>query len=149
MRPSNRVPSKLNAGSFKTYQILAPQSTHYRKGTCAEVECPNYERGWRTLIDEGTPLGLQQSHYIRKESGRNFIEFRSEERLTVFQFEAGQECFSPHNVRVDKPEIYLVKGGDYRGNPRNVPPVRHKRPEDWVEDFSEHQQTIADAIERG
>mgnify|MGYP000638999018 CR=1 FL=1 len=149
MRPLNRAPSRFGAENFKTYQILVPKSTHYRDASCAEVDCPNYTKGWRTIIDDKTPLGQGQAHYIRKNSGRKFNEYKSEQGLTVFEFEPGQTCFDRHSLRLDKQELYFVKGGDSRGNPRGVSPIRHKRPEDWVEDFSEHQQTIADAIERG
>jgi hypothetical protein len=106
--------------------------------------------GWQSTIDESTVLGQQQAHYIRKQSGRAFTESRTEGALTVFSFEAGQRCFDAgnHRARLDRPELYLVRGGDWRGNPTGEQ-RQHANAADWVEDFGEHQQRIADQIERG
>jgi hypothetical protein len=50
---------------------------------------------------------------------------------------------------VGRPELFIVRGGDYRGNPLGTPTRVHARPEDWVEDFSTHTQAIADRLEKG
>lgn len=143
-----RIQPKLPVANMQTYQMVAPRPTHFREATCMEIDCPNLEYGWKTVIDETTDLGQMQGHYIRKESGKKFVESRDALGMTVFTFEAGQKCFQPHQVRLDKPEIFLVRGGDWRGNPRGEI-RRHVRPEDWVEDFAEHQGKIIDAIEKG
>lgn len=148
MRPVNRINPALPVQAFKTYQVVAPPSTHWRPATCADVDCGAYLTGWRSLIDESTDLGQKQAHYIRRESARKHTERRDEAGLTVFEFEAGQRCFAPHQVRHDRPEVYLVRGGDWRGNPSGS--VRkHANAEDWVEDFQEHQGRLADQIEKG
>lgn len=148
MMPGNRIDPALPAHAFQTYQVAAPPSTHWRAATCAEAGCEALRRGWRSVIDERTPLGQRQSHYIRRESGRKFSEHRDDVGMTVFEFEAGQRCFAQHQLRLDRPEIYLVRGGDWRGNPSGQ--VRkHANAADWLDDFADHQGRLADTIERG
>lgn len=146
-----RLPPAMPAGAYKTFQIVTPLRTHFRPGTCAEVDCPGYLNGFRTRVDERTDLGQSQAHYIRKESGRRFTEDRDDAGLTVFTFEPGQRCFASgdHKVRIDRPELFLTRPGDWRGNPEGGRPYQHTRPEHWTEDFAEHQQKLADRIEKG
>src|SRR6266540_2045312 len=135
-----RLEPQLPAGAMKTYQVIAPKATHFRNATCAEIYCSNYLNGWKTEIDESSELGQKQAYYIRNSSGRHYKEDRSVAAgLTIFVFEAGQQCFSQHQVRLDKPEIYLVKGGDWRGNPAGIETKKHSSPDDWVDDFANHQ----------
>jgi len=145
----NRIDPNLPAQAYRTYEIAAPRATHWRDATCDEVGCRHYQHGWRTVVDETTVLGQRQAHHIRRESRRRYTEHRSEAGLTVFEFEAGQPCFAKHRARVERPELYLVRGGDWRGNPLGVQTRRHSRPELWVEDFAENQDRLAMALERG
>lgn len=147
----NRPDPLMAPHQYKTYAIVAPRSTHFRPATCAETDCPHYLQGWQSAIDESSDLGQGQAYYIRKQSGRRFTEARHADGLTVFTFEAGQECFnsSKHVARLDRPELFLVRDGDHRGNPRGTPVRQHVRPADWVEDFAEHQQAIADEHQKG
>jgi hypothetical protein len=144
-----RIDPQLPAAAMKTYQIVAPLSTHWRPATCGEVNCPNYLNGWKTVVDETTELGRAQAHYIRSESKRKFTVAFLEGGLTRFIFEAGQRCFAEHQARLDRPELYVVRDGDWRGNPRGTEPRRHARPADWVDDFANHQQRIAEQIQKG
>lgn len=147
----------------KTYQIKAPLATHWRKAGCAEVDCQHYLEGWLTVVDETTELGQKQAHYIRTESGRKFVESRGyefpddelgerriAETLTCFRFEPGQRCFGSgsHKLPLGKPELYLLRGGDHRGNPRQEL-TRFSGPQAWLDDFGEHQERIADAVQKG
>lgn len=136
--------------AYKTYEIRAPRSSHFRKGTCAEADCPEYLAGWQSTIDETSELGQRQAHYIRKESGRRFTEESPSPQQTVFRFEPGQRCFASdqHFVRLDRPELYVVKGGDWRGNPLSTPPAV-LNPGSWVDDFGEHQERITDLMAKG
>lgn len=146
---SNFTP-RLGADAFKTYQIAAPKSTHWTVVTCEEYGCAAGANGWKSLIDESTDLGQKQAFYIRKHSGRKFTAQKLASGLTEFTFTSGQPCFAEHKERVeDRPEIYLVKGGDKRGNPRRIKPVTHTRPEFWVEDFQENQDALRSRIEKG
>jgi hypothetical protein len=139
---------KLPPEHTKTYQILQPRATHYRKATCMEVHCEFMADGWVSAIDESTDLGQAQGYYIRHESGRRFTEEKSESGLTLFVFVAGQKCFQQHVVSLDRTPKYVVRDGDHRGNPRGSSPiVRNAR--DWTDDFSNHQQTLSDKFNEG
>lgn len=147
----NRIEPKLPAGAMKTYGILAPASTHFRVATCAEIDCPPHLYGWTTTVDERTELGQSQAHYIRKQSGRRFTETRNALGLTEFTFEAGQKCFKAgdHQARLERPEIFVVRDGDHRGNPRGTATRKHASAADWQDDFAHHQQTLADKFQEG
>lgn len=131
---------------YKTYGIVAPIATHWRTATCAEYGCGHYLGGWRTI------LGVELTDLIDvvRRSHRSFTEFNDGVTVT-FTFPAGQPCFkaTAHRVRVDRPEVFVVRDGDRRGNPFGTPPRVHARPVDWVEDFAAHQDRIAAARVRG
>lgn len=146
MRPMNRIQPQGRAQDYKTYQIVSPLATHWRAATCAEVECPNYQRGWRLRV-EGLPPEML---HAAKTSGRKFTELNVTATENWLVFEAGQPCFraSEHRMLLDKQEIFIVRDGDYRGNPTgNV--RKHTRPEDWQEDFAEHQDKLAQRLQQG
>lgn len=139
----NRIQPAGPVHAYKTYEIASPVSTHFRDGTCDEAECLAYQHGWQTSVDESTDLGQRQAHYIRKLSGRRFVERRTELGLTAFTFEAGQQCFATHKVALDRPEFYVVRGGDWRQLGRAQ---MHSGPDAWVNDFAEHQDQIARVV---
>ncbi len=146
----NRIEPALPVTAYRTFAIAAPRATHFRPGSCAEAQCPEYLAGWRSVFDEGTELGRRQAHYVRLESGRGYSEARDERGLTVFTFEAGQSCFrSPHQIPLDRPQLFVVRDGDWRGNPTGTEPYHHARPEDWVDDFQTNQDRLRRAIEKG
>lgn len=146
MQP-NRIMPRVGPEAYKTYQVAAPLSTHWRKATCAEVDCEQHEHGWRVRV-EGLPPEML---HAAKTSGRRWREEQIAEGETWLLFEAGQACFkaSEHRIRVDRPELFLVKGGDFRGNPHGIPTRQHANGRDWVDDFGEHQQRVADQREKG
>lgn len=143
----NRIQPQMGAAAYKTYSIVAPVSTHHRPATCAETDCPDYLNGWRVRV-EGLPPEML---HAAKTSGRKYVEVHIAAGETWLHYEAGQPCFraGEHRTRLDKPELYIVRDGDHRGNPRGTKARMHQRPELWVEDFGEHQQTIADEIAKG
>ena len=140
-----RIVPSAPAHTYKTYQILAPISTHFRDATCAEAECDGWKNGWLTIV----PTGSEQDEYIRHGSGRVYLVEVLEGGLTKFSFRPDQRCFQgPHKLRIERPEIFLRRGGDWRGNPTRES-YTHQNAADWTEDFSEHQDKINTAIERG
>lgn len=139
---------RLPASQVMTYSVIAPKDTHWRQATCEEVNCGHSRDGWKTIVDESTTLGQMQAHFIRKESGRQFTAERGEDGLTVFTFTSGQPCFQRHQIKLDRQELYLVRGGDKRGNPTGFR-RQHTRPEHWVEDMQENQDRLRSAIEEG
>ena len=144
-----RLPSKLPESAMQTFAIKAPRETHTRAATCEEAECQAYANGWRMRIDLGTDLGQKQARYIKYDSGRSFKKIGFKDGLVELEFAPSQRCFAEHRIRIARPEIFLVKGGDHRGNPLKTPTRRHKRPESWVDEFATNQDKLADQIKRG
>jgi len=145
--PLNRFQPAGPIGAYKTYAIKAPLSTHWRPATCAEVECEYWSNGWKTIV----PAISDHADYIRTgQTGRSFTERPGGAGLAEFCFPAGQSCFrsSEHRVPLERDPVYLVRDGDWRGNPTGRS-RQHARPEYWVEDFGENQQAIADEKKRG
>jgi hypothetical protein len=149
-----RVNPALGPGAYKTYAISAPVSTHRRPASCAEAECEQHLHGWTTPVEDP-----ETEAFLRQVCGghvdgirRHFIEQREETtgRL-LFIFEPGQTCFraSQHTVPLERPELYLVRGGDWRGNPNGIRTHVHSGPDAWVNDFGEHQDRLRRTLEGG
>jgi hypothetical protein len=115
------------------YGLAKPAATHRRPATCVEASCRYHREGWQMRVEESTPLGARQTALI-KASGRRFTTVR-EQGATRYLFEPGQSCFGTHSVDLERPAIYLVRQGYSE-------PVKHTRPEHWVEDFSTHLDKI-------
>jgi hypothetical protein len=146
MQRMNRIQPQGQVQDYKTYQIVSPLSTHWRPATCAEVDCMNYLKGWRLRV-EGLPPEMV---HTAKTCGRKFTELHVSATENWLVFEAGQPCFraQQHHKLLDKQEIYVVRDGDFRGNPTGA--VRkHTSPEFWREDFAEHQEKLARQIQQG
>jgi hypothetical protein len=134
-------------GPVGAYQTFSVRSRPDRavKTVCERVGCAAWREGWESAIDESTDLGRAQAQYIRTQSGRTFREMRTEAGLTVFRFEAHQRCFAEHKTM---PELYLVRDGDFRGNPTGRRRV-HTRPQDWVENVQEELGRFNEDRRRG
>lgn len=142
-----RPDPKMGAESYKSYEIRVPEGD-WRRATCGEIDCPDYLNGWRTRI-EGLP---PEYVHAARTSGRKYAELHIAEGETWLVYEAGQPCFrtTDHRIRrLEKPELFLVRDGDWRGNPRGTRARLHQRPADWQDDFATHQQGLADAIQEG
>lgn len=147
MRPLMRPDPILPVQGMETYEIISPVQTHTRPATCAEVDCPAHLNGWITKIDSATELGRKQLNYIRLHSGREFADVTPIGTTVVeLLFNAGQECFAEHRVPLDRPALFLKRGGDWRA--RTYEPIR-MRSVDWVDDFANHQESIVDRQRRG
>ncbi|MFJ6667412.1 hypothetical protein [Streptomyces sp. NPDC091383] len=144
MQTVNRIDPNMPVDAYQTYSITAPSDATI-VAACEQVGCPQWQHGWDSVIDESTDLGQRQAAYIRTQSRRTFREMKTEAGLTVFRFESGQRCFAEHRTR---PEIYLVRDGDWRGNPTGRK-RQHTRPADWVEDMAEHQGRLIDMKQKG
>jgi hypothetical protein len=137
----SRLPPAGPVMAYRTFGVTAPLSTHFRKATCEEVDCDAFRNGWVTRVKTE-----EQADYIRRHSGRTF----KEDEPGVFVFAAGQTCFgaSHHRLRLEREELYVVRDGDWRGNPTGSV-RRHKSSGHWVEEFAEHQDWIKTLRERG
>lgn len=142
-----RCEPALPVTAMKSYQILAPRATHYRPATCAEYECPDYLHGWRTIVPADSPA----AEYIRHDRTRRHTEQRQPGGLAEFTFEPGQRGFAgpahDHVLPVGRPERFIERGGDWRGNPRGD--VREHTADTWVDSFANHQDRLHTALERG
>lgn len=142
MRPINRVFPKIPVHKMKTYRVASPRSTHTRPATCEEVNCRQWKRGWVTRVPIGSPMhdmlkqvvGRHSPDGIRRD-GKEITSIDSVE--AEFLFNPGTPCFkqSTHRKRLDRPELYIVRGGDWRANTGLI--RRHTKPEHWVEDSQE------------
>lgn len=133
--------------AYRSFQILAPLNSHWRPATCEQAGCIPYREGWVTRVDEGTDLGKGQAYYIRNQSGRRYREERHAS-MTTFRFEPGQPCFryKDHRVPLERPSLFVVRDGDWRASQnRRV----HASAEDWVDEFANHQDQIADLRQKG
>ena len=141
-----RPPPLMDVRAYKTYEMRAPITTHFRRATCPEVACPHYLNGWRVRLESLTPDLV----HAARTSGRAYTTESVAEGETYLVFTAGQRCFreSQHRAPLDRPPLYIVRDGDYRGNPTGRG-RKHTSPEGWLEDFASHQQAIADQIEKG
>lgn len=131
-------------GMYKTYG-MSQQPDREVKAACQDVGCEHWLDGWQTTVDESTTLGAGQASFIRWQSGRTFREQKTGDGRTVFTFERHQRCFREHKTR---PQLFGVRDGDHRGNPSGRR-LWHANGRDWVEDFGEHQQRVADQAARG
>lgn len=140
-----RIVPKLPPGAFRSFSILAPVATHFRPATCAEVRCERYEHGWSSTFEANG----WEAHYVRRESGRKYTEESLPGGLTRFSFEPGQRCFASadHKLRVDRPEIYIARAGDWRGTDGDA--YKHSGSADWMDEFAAYQDRLARAVERG
>jgi hypothetical protein len=138
------MPPQMPAQAYTSYVIVSPRDTTV-VAACQDAGCMAWRHGWESVVDERTPLGKDQAAYIRTRSGRAFRETRTEAGLTVFRFEPFQRCFRDHRTR---PERFLVRGGDFRGNPRGERRV-HANAADWVEDCAAHLDGLTEARKRG
>lgn len=132
---------------YRTYGIDAPRDRDI-KWTCQEVGCVHWHKGWVTAHDETTELGRGQAEWIRRESGRDFREGRTVHdgrTLTVFRFSPYQRCFQDHRTVA---VAYTVKLGDFRAGQDRQMLRAHSRPQDFVEDWGEHQDTIAERVRK-
>ena len=134
-----RIEPSLPPAAYKTYAIHSPQ----RDATCAEADCPAHRNGWVTLVPSGGPA----ADYIRTLSGRRFTEEQKDGGLTRFTFEAGQQCFEQHRLPAEGRERFRERDGDWRGNPTGR--VIEHSAAGWTDSFGEHQERLAQTLERG
>ena len=120
------------------FGIARPLATHWRRASCAEMDCPHYIWGWETLIDERTDFGKMQADYIRHKSGREFKEEVLANGLIRFEFHAGQRCFREHKVPLEREPLLT------RGVPRL--PVEMGR---WIWEFNQNSYNLNQRRKQG
>jgi hypothetical protein len=135
------------AASYKTFAVVWPSATHWRSATCEEVGCRAWAYGWTTTV----PAGSRLEHLVRTSGRHPTSEHTNPDGTISFVFAAGTACFESagHRIRVRPEPLYVVRDGDWRGNPRGTTPRRHANARDFVDDFATHQDRLADRLRRG
>lgn len=141
------VEPRMSVNAYRSFEVHAPLSTHFRDASCAEVECQNHLSGWVSRFDVTTTEGREWSRAIGQ-SGRKFT-WEKHGNVVTFRFPPGQTCFqAPHKVRIPRPELYVIRDGDWRGNPTGK--VRRERqPLLFVEQMAENLGRLSSEIEKG
>jgi hypothetical protein len=140
----------MSVGAYRTFSVATPLSTHTRVASCLEVECLAHENGWMTTVDERTELGRGQADYIRHAmTPRRYYTESREGDLTVFTFPAGQKCFAEHRIDLDRPAFFRARPGDHRIRPAQHEIYQYANGDDFVDDFANNQQALAERINRG
>ena len=135
-----RIAPSVPVQHMRSYEIVSPLATHTRKARCEEVECQHYGRGWKTTVDTGTAQGRMQANYIRLHSGRTFT-YTENGTMVEFVFPPEQQCFTEHRVSLERPSLFVVRDGDWRGNPSGYRRM-HRDGTQWTEDFAENQDRL-------
>jgi hypothetical protein len=143
-----RLQPKAGPEHYKTFGLSQPARTHFRTATCQEVDCANYARGWRIVLDVSTDLDRRRARYIRDHAGRAYSVIGQEGDVITLEFSAGQKCFEEHRVPLHRMPNFYVVDGDWRGNPRGTP-VQKRSIEAWRDDLGEHTLMLKERIERG
>jgi hypothetical protein len=123
-----------NAVRQTTYRAIKPLSTHFRQGTCQEVNCLQYLNGWKTIL----PKEHDGVQWIRNTKMKYTEVYK--ESMIEFIFEAGQECFkrNEHYVSLDKPAIFAIRDGFG---------TKTQEANEWVDKFSNHLDRLKGEID--
>lgn len=135
------------AHSMRTFQIDQPLDSHFRRATCAEVECTAAASGWVMGFDLTDPEKAAAARWIRDHSGRTFSAALTSGKV-VLTFPAGQTCFAKHRVPLEREPFYVVRGGDFRGNPRRERVV-HRTADTFVDQWDNDLGRLNTIRERG
>lgn len=132
--------------TMRTFQIDQPLDSHYRKATCAEVDCSARAHGWKMGFDLTDPAKRRAARWIKDHSGRTFT-FELTDTTVTFTFPAGQQCFQLHRVPLERDPIMIVRGGDWRGSTGVV--QRHRNPDDFIDHWATDLDRLNTVRERG
>jgi len=142
-----RIKPAMPIQAVQTFEVVSPLETHYKVVSCKEIECVRERDGWRTVLDVSTVNGQQQARWITHYSGRRFT-YEQTGAIITFTFSPGQSCFNKHQKPLGRPELYVVRDGDWRGNPTGNQRI-HTKPEHWVEHSEEELARLRRIQERG
>jgi hypothetical protein len=133
---------------YRSFRVSSPRSTHTKPATCAEFGCIAHFKGWDTVVPETSPDPQAFTAATVRAAAKGLLDMYrrhcTEERMpdgmVKFRFPPGQRCFrwESHRVSLNRPELYIVRGGDWRANTGLI--RRHtgpRAPELWVEDSQE------------
>lgn len=134
-------------GAMKTFQIDQPIETHFRIASCREADCAHYAGGWKMGFDLLDREKAKAARWIRDRSGKAFT-FELVGNTVTFTFKAGQECFRKHRVPLEREPFYVVRNGDWRGNPENIRTL-HRSADTFIDQWENDLDRINTLKERG
>lgn len=143
------IPPLAPLGAYKTYGWSAPLRTHWRPAKCDEVDCAAYRNGWTSTVDLATELGQRQADFMQHDRSRSCRQEKVGGTLLAFVYGPGNTCFEAdsHRVPLGRPALFTLTGTHWMARQR---PARiYRGPQDWVDDFAEHQDRIATEIRKG
>jgi hypothetical protein len=132
---------------YRTYSLIAPVVTHRRPATCQEVRCPRHVNGWKMGFDTTDAAQAKAIKWIRMHSGLSYTTEQVGTKI-ILTFVAGQNCFDQHTIALEREPFYVVREGDFRGNPRRTQAQRFNA-DDWIDHFANHQDRLATRMEQG
>lgn len=154
LRPMGRPEPALPVNKMVTYGVKSPPATHTRPATCEEFGCKafNSKTGWTLTLPVGSDKIEHAKQLMRGELDgikRLQAEVWRDETLIHIVFPQGTPCTraTRHRVSLHRPELYVVRGGDWRGSTGVI--RRHTKPEYWVEDFGENLDSARKVLNGG
>ena len=101
------------------YTIARPLASHWRRASCAEVDCEQWQRGWVVVLDPAAPAYRDLRRAIDA-SGRRYrlttTDAVNAERgmvlppgLEAAEFAPGQPCFREHLLPLDREPLYIPR----------------------------------------
>jgi hypothetical protein len=139
---------KMSTDKYKTFNVAQPLDTHFRKATCAEVECDAFVNGWTYKKADLITADLL---YLVTHAGKRYKEATLDDSSELYLvFEPGQMCFqaASHRINLERPQFFTSGRGDRRSfNPRRA--YQYADGDEWVEAFAEHQEILNRVIEQG
>lgn len=122
-----------------------PAATHWRKATCAEVDCEQYLNGWRTIVPAGSDSDLWLEHHSGRHFIRNVVPQPDGARLAEYVFAPGQQCFrgqaGEHKLPLHRPPILTHR--------LTARPLIRLAPNEFVDRMGEHLIRIKREIGNG
>lgn len=150
-RGEMRIKPLLPAHEMKTFEIRQPIATHFREATCQEVECKGFREDMRVEFDLTIPQQVHDANWLRNKSGLRFTYVQTGTKV-LFIVPSGQRCLAsmvrPHRVPLERDPLMIVRGGDWRGNPRREG-MRHTSPESFVDHWASDLDRLATEREKG
>lgn len=145
-----RIAPLLPAHSMKTFEIRRPLATHYRRARCEEVGCDKHRAGWIMGFDLTQQAKVDAANQVRRIAHHRGLRCRIDQVGTTvtFTFAAGQQCLEGHQVPLERDPLWIVRGGDWRGNPRREQ-YKHTSGESFADDWRSSQDRLDQAMEAG
>lgn len=145
-----RIAPLLPAHAMKTFEVRRPLASHYRRARCEEVGCMKYAAGWVMGFDLTQQAKVNAANTIRRIVHARGLRCRVDRVGTsvTFTFPPGQQCLEGHQVPLERDPLFIVRGGDWRGNPRRDQ-YKHTTGDSFMDDWRSSQERLDQAMGSG